>query len=165
MMFSNAAFAFDEQPVFTEESYTLEDIIEQIPNFSKTPEGGVDWKLFAETGEVPRIVEVEKEPWEVITPVFSEPIKALDGEIVKLSGYMFPLDENNEQGHFLFGPFPLTCPYHYHAPFSLTLEVNPEKPITFSYDEIILEGRLELVPEDLEYNIFYKLHDAKVVEK
>jgi hypothetical protein len=160
----SAAYAFDEQPVFTEESYTLETMIEAIPDFAKTPEGGVNWKLYTETKEIPYSIEKDGQTWEGVRPEFADSVKALDGQLVKMSGYMFPLEESEEQSNFLYGPFPLTCPYHYHAPLTLTMEVHAAEPIAFSYEPVTIEGRLELVPEDLDYNMFYRLRDARIVE-
>lgn len=161
---TSPARAFNETPVTTENSYTLDAIIEQLPNFTKTPKGGLDWKIFSETKEDPYSIEKDGETWEGFNPIFSDAIKAYDGKKIKMTGFVFPLDETEEQKHFLFGPFPLTCPFHYHVPAALTIEAFAEEPITFSYDAITIEGVLELIPQDLEYNTFYHLNDVKIVE-
>ena len=53
-------------------------------------------------------------------------MKALDGKTVKIKGFMFPLDETEDQKHFLFGPFPLNCPFQYHVQSSLVMEVHAD---------------------------------------
>lgn len=163
MTWSFTSMAMDEQTSFSSDSFSLEEIVDQIPNFTDTPEGGVDWEIFSQTQEVAYDVVRDGETWEGIKPEFSDAIKALDGKEVKMAGYMFPLDQTEEQTTFLFGPFPLSCPYHYHAPNSLTIEAHAKEPIKFSYEQITVEGILELVPEDYEYNTFYRLKGARLV--
>ena len=161
---SSPALALEEEPPYSTQTLTDEEIVGQIQNFTSTPEGGVDWKLFSETEDVPYKVEREGQEWEGVKPKFSAGLKNLDGKTIKMSGYMFPLDQTAKQSQFLFGPFPLSCPYHYHAPNSLIIEVHTDKPISFSYEPITLQGTLELVPEDYEYNTFYKLQSARIVK-
>jgi len=77
---------------------------------------------------------------------------------------MFPLDVTEDQRLFLFGPFPMSCPYQYHVGPALVLEVHAQDhPVAFSYDPVQLTGTLELVPEDKEYSVFYRLKDARKV--
>lgn len=144
------------------DSYTIEELTSQIPNFTTTPENGVDWKIFSKTKEIPYKIMRDEIEWEGIKPEFPEELKKLNGKTVKMSGYMFPLDQTEDQKQFLFGPFPLSCPYHYHSPNSLTIEAHADKPLPFSYDQITIKGTLELVPEDYEYNTFYRLKNVTV---
>ena len=157
-------YALEEQTINSTETYSLDEIVDQISNFTKTPEGGIEWELFSQTKEEPYKITRDGQEWEGVKPEFSNALKKWDGETVKMSGYMFPLDQTNEQSQFLFGPFPLSCPYHYHAPHSLTIEVHADKPIDFSYEPITVEGTLELVYEDFEYNTFYRLKKAKLIK-
>ena len=59
------------------------------------------------------------------------------------------------------GPFPLSCPY-IHTPSNLLIEVHAKNPIVFSYDAVNIKGKLELVPKDDDYNIFFRLRDAEL---
>ena len=78
---------------------------------------------------------------------------------------MFPLDETEGQKHFLFGPFPLSCPFQYHVGPSLVVEVHADKnPVFFDYEPVTIAGTLELVPEDREYSVFYRLKDAQEIK-
>lgn len=167
-VFTMPAVALEEQPIYetdTVEGYSAEFIASQMENFSKTPDGGTSWDLFSQTKEEPyKFTDKEGVEWEGLKPQFSEELKALDGRSITMQGYMFPLDETEQQSQFLFGPFPLSCPYHYHAPNNLTIEVNAAKPVNFSYEPITISGKLELVPEDYEYNTFYKLKDVQIVK-
>ena len=41
-------------------------------------------------------------------------------------------------------------------------EVKAKKPIKFSYEPINIRGRLELIPKDMDTEVFYRLHDAVI---
>ena len=69
---------------------------------------------------------------------------------------------NERQKTFLLLPFPVSCPYHVHASSNLIIEVHTTTPINYSYDAINITGRLELVPKDDLYNIFFRLKEAKL---
>lgn len=145
-----------------ESTLTIQDYIK---DFVDIPEGATDWKVLGSTAEK-KISGVDEEgfDYEYTLPEFSAQVKPLDGKTVKLKGFMFPLEENDAQSLFLFGPFPISCPYHYHVGPSLIVEVKPKKAIVFTYDPIILEGKMELVPNDIETGVFYRLHGARVVK-
>lgn len=147
----------------TTQTFTEEFILSNIPDFAPTPVGGTDWKLFGATRQI-AYSEKDAQGFERsgVRPEFSEDMRKLDGKTVKIIGYMFPMDEGETQKVFLFGPFPLSCPYHYHVSNNLVIEAHAAKPIAFSYDPLTLEGRLELVARDDDYNTFYRLHDVRI---
>lgn len=150
---------------FDTQYLSKEIIFNQIDNFVQTPEGGVDWKTLGATKEV-EVDEGEDEDgliWVSIRPEFTEDVKALDGKEITIQGYMFPLDQSESQSKFLFGPFPVSCPYHYHVRNSLIVEANAADPITFAYEAITLKGTLELIEKDDEFNLFYKLQNVRKI--
>jgi hypothetical protein len=159
-------------PAFALEAIELGDpdaptrgIFSYIPDFVKTPEGGVSWDLFTKTKEIPY---EEKDADGFINsgfkPGFSADLKKLNGQSIVMQGYMFPLDENEKQSYFLFGPFPINCPFHYHVGPALVIEVHTgAKPIRFTFDPITIRGDLELVPIDRETNTFYRLKNTEFV--
>ena len=154
------SMALEEETMYSTQTFSLDEIVGQISKFTTTPSGGKDWMLFSQTKEIPYKINRDGEEWEGVKPEFPDTIKKLDNKEVVMTGYMFPLDQTENQSQFLFGPFPLSCPYHYHAPNSLIIEAHAVKPIPFSYEPITIKGTLELVPEDLEYNIFYRLKEV-----
>lgn len=141
------------------------DLTELIPQFVKTPDGGVSWDVFGTTIEHEYAYQEPDEEFEYVgvRPEFSEEMKKLDGTEILLQGYMFPLGQEEEQPVFLLGPFPLSCPYHYHVPPKLIIEVQAQQAEKFSYDAVNVKGTLELVPRDDEYNTFYRLKNAKLI--
>lgn len=146
-----------------ENSKSIRDYIEE---FVDVPEGAIDWKIFGTTKEVEVQAETEEgEEYYYSKPDFQTEVKALDGKQVKVKGYMFPLSEAEDQKLFLLGPFPLSCPFQYHVGPMLVIEVYAESdPIKFDYDPITITGKLELVPDDPENNVFYRLKEARQVE-
>ena len=110
------------------------------------------------------IVDKEGNEWIGVRPEFTEKIKKLDEKEILVQGYMFPLDQDEKQSLFLLGPFPLSCPYHPHTSSNLLIEVHSKTPILFSYDAVNIKGKLELVPKDDDYNMFFRLKNAELVE-
>lgn len=140
------------------------DFMDVIPEFVTTPEGGVSWGLFNSTEEEEYLYEDEEEyTYMGVRPIFGEELKNLEGTEILIQGYMFPLGQTEGQELFLLGPFPLSCPYHYHVPPKLIIEVHAKDAEKFSYDAVNVKGTLELVPKDDEFNVFYRLKDAKIV--
>lgn len=144
------------------DKYKEEMTPERIAEFVKTPENGTDWTIFAQTDSTPYIYKDEMgEEWDGLRPVFKPDLQALDGTEILIQGFMFPLTADERQSRFLFGPFPASCPFHYHVTNNLIVEVHMARPLAFTYDAVNLRGRLELVPQDDQFNVFYRLKDAR----
>jgi hypothetical protein len=142
---------------------SIEDYIEK---YIDIPAGAIDWKVLGATKEISVKIQKDGYDYAYSKPEFGTQIKALDGQTIKIKGFMFPLDATDAQKLFLFGPFPVSCPFHYHVGPSLVIEVHADKnPVEFSYDPLVLTGKLELVKDDPENSTFYRLHDAQMVKK
>ena len=83
-------------------------------------------------------------------------IKKYNGKTVTVMGFMFPLEQSEKQKKFLIGPYPLSCPFHYHVGPSQVIEISSDKAIDFSFDPITIKGRLE-VKYNKETGTFYYL--------
>jgi len=152
----------DDSP--SSQSFTMDELLSNIKNFVDTPEGGTSWKVFGETIQNPYSYQDEEGlEWSGVRPEFSEGLKKLDGTEILIQGYMFPLGQEEKQPLFLLGPYPVSCPYHYHVTPNLIIEVHAKTSVAFSYDPVNIKGTLELVPEDDEYNVFYRLNDSEFV--
>ena len=146
-----------------EESINSGDLISNIEDFVDTPEGGISWDIFGETDiNEYNIIDDEGTEWIGVRPKFKNELKKLEGKEILIQGYMFPLDQSEKQKLFLLGPFPVSCPYHFHTTANLIIEVHAKNPILFSYDPVNIKGRLELVEKDDEYNIFFRMTDSKL---
>jgi len=143
---------------------TLQDYIK---DYVDIPEGAIDWRTIGKTREI-NVEGKDKDGYDFqyYKPDFPPEIQALNGKEIKIKGFMFPLDPTDNQTWFLFGPFPINCPYQYHVGPSLVLEAHADDhPVKFSYDPIILTGTLELVPLDTENQVFYRLRNARQIKE
>ncbi len=145
--------------------FEQDDLISFVDDFINLPPGGTPWQIFGETqmDEYP-IVDKDGNEWIGVRPKFTEKILQLDKKEILVQGYMFPLDQDEKQSLFLLGPFPLSCPYHPHTSSNLLIEVHSKSPIIFSYDAVNIKGKLELVPKDDDYNMFFRLRNAELVK-
>jgi hypothetical protein len=127
--------------------------------------GAVKWQVFWEMKEtkINKTDEATGIEFEYYVPEYTPEIKALDGKKIRLYGFIFPLQETKKQKNFLFGGFPLTCPFHYHVSPKMTVEVLSDKGIEFSFDPVLIEGTFE-IKFDKETQIFYYLKDARRVD-
>lgn len=158
------AFAFPSYAFSQEQNSdgTTRTIADYIEKYVDVPKGATNWKVFGATKEI-EITGRDKDgmDFEYIKPEFPASVRALDGKKIVVKGFMFPLEGDEAQHLFLFGPFPVSCPFHYHVGPSLAIEVHTgAKPIDFSYDPITIAGTLELVEKDEENGVFYRLKDA-----
>ncbi len=154
-----------EEVEYSTQSFTQSYVIPYIADFTKTPEGGVAWELLAKTEEE-SYQDVNEAGIDIfgVKPVFPPDVKALDGQEIVMQGYMFPLDPTEKQARFLFGPFPVDCPYHYHVGPALVIEAAAKEPMAFSFDPVTIRGTLTLVPLDLDFNIFYRMENVRLVK-
>lgn len=97
-----------------------------------------------------------------VEPLFTEEIKKLDGQEVRLHAYMFPLEEGLKQRRFLIGAYPANCPFDYHSPSNMIIEVRANTPIEKTYHPILISGKLELIPQDKRSSLFYRLWWPKI---
>ena len=92
----------------------------------------------------------------LILKEYNQKIKQYNGKVVTLMGYMFPLEQSEKQKNFLLGPYPLSCPFHYHVGPSQVIEINSDQAIDFSFDPVTVKGELK-VKFNKETGIFYYL--------
>lgn len=139
---------------------SIEDYIE---DYVDIPKGAVDWKVFGKTKQIEVIGKTEDGfDLQYFKPEFPPEVKSLEGKEITIKGFMFPLEESEKQKTFLFGPFPMNCPFQYHVGPTLVIEVHTNgKPVEFSYDPIIMKGILELVSEDTDNSTFFRLRNAR----
>lgn len=105
----------------------------------------VPWDVFATTKEHESCTK-DKDGYDLclISPEYSDAVRRLDGKEVTLMGYMFPLEQSEKQTNFLVGPYPLSCPFHYHVGPSQVVEVLADEAIAFDYEPVTVTGTLKL---------------------
>jgi len=134
----------------------------QTPKGLQVPGGGVE---IAPAGTI---------PWELLQqaktvqksdkkfgPVFTKEIRSLDKKQVKLYGFMMPLDQSRLQKRFLLASFPPHCSFCLPGGPESMVEVIADKPVEFTYEPIIVAGRLAVLDDDV---VYYRLTNANAVQ-
>lgn len=157
LVFSLPSFAFEALDIPPEK---LKKLMEEWKPLVVSG-GAVPWDVFATTTEKEECT-IDKEGYDycIVKPTYSEKVKALSGTKIKLMGYMFPLGQGKNQKNFLIGPYPLSCPFHYHVGPAQTIEVIAKDHIEFSYKPILLEGIFSTDFNE-ETGVFYYLKEAE----
>ena len=122
-----------------------------------TPPGGVAWSLLESTKEITR---TDAKGFIRSKPVFPPGVKALDGKVVKVAGYMMPLQNGTLQKHFVLLAYPPDCPFHLNPTPMQFIEVKSAAGLGFDYRVKVIQGTLQLAGQD-EGGIFYRIWDAR----
>lgn len=102
--------------------------------------------------------------WITYIPTFSDEVMALDGQEVRLAGFMIPLDFSQIQSNFLISMLPGDgCYFHMPGGAESIAEVQAEEGVEFSYDTIEMVGTLQILKDD-PYGLLYRIIGAKPVE-
>ena len=152
-------FAFSEVPMTPDEAKDFAANYKPIA----TTKDAVPWRIFIETKALETCSVRGTLDYCVNKPIYGKNIQKLDNKEVILMGFMFPLEQTETQKNFLFGAYPLSCPYHYHVGPEQVVEVKAQKGIPFSYQPVKLKGILKLDFNE-ETEVFYYLENAVVME-
>ena len=117
------------------------------------PAGTVPWELLQQAKTVQK---GEKK----FGPEFTREIRKLDRQQVKLYGFMMPLDQSARQKRFLLASFPPHCSFCLPGGPESMVEVIADKPIEFTYEPIVVAGRLAVLEDDV---VYYRLTNATAV--
>lgn len=112
------------------------------------------WKTLATTKEVFKN--------EMVLPAFTKEVQALDQTTITISGFMMPLEETEQQKHFLLSKYSPSCPFCMPGGPNEIIEVFCDKPVAFSFNPVTLTGQMELVKDANDWGIFYRLKKASV---
>lgn len=98
-------------------------------------------------------------------PVFSDKVKALDGKEIYVKGYIIPVEGYKSHKEFILSAFPYNmCFFCGGAGPETVMEVNSVKPIPFQAESIILKGKLQLNPDDVN-KLMFALTDATLIKE
>ena len=109
------------------------------------PEGVVGWDTL---GNLDVTTEVVAPLQAIFHTDYSTEIKALDGQEVKLMGFIYPLEGGLEHERFLLTAWPPSCPFCLPAGPSQMVEVFCSEPVEFTEGAILMAGRFELLKDD-----------------
>ncbi|MBL0142821.1 MAG: DUF3299 domain-containing protein [Betaproteobacteria bacterium] len=115
-----------------------------------TPVGTVPWQLLQSTKTVQK---ADKK----FGPVFAKEVRELDKQQVKLYGFMMPLDQARKQKRFLLSAFPPHCSFCLTGGPESLVEVLADTPIDFTFEPVVIAGRLSVLDNDV---VYYRLTNA-----
>lgn len=90
---------------------------------------------------------------------FPDEVKRLDGQTIKISGFMLPLENSEKFSHFLLSKRTPTCFFCPPGAPNEIIEVYTTKPTEWVEDLVTYEGKFELM-ENKEMGVFFKLTEA-----
>ncbi len=98
-------------------------------------------------------------------PVFSDRVKKFDGEEITISGYIIPVEGYKSHKEFIFSAFPYNmCFFCGGAGPETVMEVMAAEPVKFTAEAVVLKGKLELNPDDIN-RLMYIMTDAVLVKE
>ena len=127
----------------------------QVPGggTEQQPPGTVPWEILQQAKTVQK---ADKK----YGPVFTREIQSLDKRDVKLYGFMMPLDQSRMQKRFLLASFPPHCSFCMPGGPESMVEVVADKAIEFTYEPIVVAGRMAVLENDV---VYYRLTNASHV--
>src|ERR1700694_3509820 len=118
------------------------------------PAGTISWQLLQQAKTVQK---ADKK----FGPVFTREIKQLDKQQVKLYGFMMPLDQSRLQKRSLPASSPPLGAFCLPGGPESMVEVLADKPVEFTYEPIVIAGRLAVLEDDV---VYYRLTNANAVQ-
>ena len=103
--------------------------------------------------------------FKIDVPVFSEPIKKLDGQMVTVKGYIIPVEGYKSHKEFILSAFPYNmCFFCGGAGPETVMEVEAVEGVEYSAEQVLLRGKLSLNDDDIN-RLMYLLTDAVLVKE
>src|SRR5918996_404559 len=153
--------AAPQQPAADEELIDPEEIPSVHNTFYQVPDGVVGWDVL---GEMDVEVEVLGPLRSVFHVDYTERVKALDGQEVRVMGFLYPLEGGLSHDHFLLTAWPPSCPFCLPAGPSQMVEVFCDEPVDFSEGAILMAGTLSVLEDDPS-GMYYRMDKARLVER
>ncbi|WP_353859245.1 hypothetical protein [Azospirillum formosense] len=92
-------------------------------------------------------------------PVFPTRVKALDGKLVTVRGFMVPLGDAPAHNRFILAANPVSCPACHRPGPSSMLYVHSQIPVRETQGPVMMTGTLRLNPLE---GLFYRLDRAEL---
>jgi len=93
-------------------------------------------------------------------PVYPDTLEALDGQDIRLSGFMMPIESGTLQRHFLLMAYPPSCHFCVSGGPASTIEVISEGGIAYSRDPVTVSGTFRLLRTAPD-GVFFRIDDAR----
>ena len=91
-----------------------------------------------------------------LAPVYPVEVKALSGKVVKVQGFMMPLEPGDKQTHFLLSSVPTTCAFCVPAGPEGLVEVRTKQAVRYTLEPVMVEGALSVLSND-PYGVYYRM--------
>ncbi len=102
--------------------------------------------------------------FKVDVPVFSDAIKALEGNEVTVGGYIVPVEGYKSHNEFVFSAYPYNmCFFCGGAGPETVMEVSATEAVKYSTERIVLKGKLLLNRDNIN-RLMYIMTDAVQVK-
>lgn len=89
-------------------------------------------------------------------------VKALDGKVVTITGFMLPLESSEKFTHFLLSKRTPTCPFCPPGEPNEVILVTVSEPVEWIDDAVKVTGTFGMMNER-EFGMFFKITKAKVL--
>jgi uncharacterized protein len=114
----------------------------------------VSWKLLSQVN-----VRAEKKK---LIPSFPAEVQSLDKRIIKIQGFMMPLEPGDKQRHFLLSSVPTSCSFCVPSGPEGLVEVRTRHPVRYTLEPVVVEGQLSVLMDD-PYGLYYRVVDGTAV--
>lgn len=118
-------------------------------------EGVVSWSVLA--GVTLRKVD------KALQPVYPTQVQALNDKVVKVQGFMMPLEPGDRQRHFLLSAVPTSCNFCVPAGPEGLIEIRTRTPVKYTLEPVLVQGRLAVLPQD-PYGLYYRIAEAQPLQ-
>ena len=81
--------------------------------------------------------------------------------VVKIQGFMMPLDMGEKQARFILSALPPSCSFCLPGGPEQMVEVQAKTPVKYGFEPILLTGKLAVLKDD-PMGLYYRLTDAVV---
>jgi hypothetical protein len=135
----------------------------QIPSvhntFYQVPDGAISWDVL---GQMDVTTEVQGPLRATFHVEYTDEVRALDGQEVKVMGFLYPLEGGLTHQHFLLSAWPPSCPFCLPAGPSQMVDVFCAEPVEFSEGAIMMAGTFSVLEDDPS-GLYYRMNDARLV--
>ena len=102
--------------------------------------------------------------FKVDKPVFSEPVKELEGKEITVKGYIIPVEGYESHKEFIFSAFPYNmCFFCGGEGPETVMEVFAKEDVEYTAEAVTIKGKLVLNSKDVS-KLMYLLDKAVIVE-
>ena len=94
---------------------------------------------------------------------FPESLRAFDGAVVRLKGFMYPLEVGETHTKFLLSALPPACPFCLPGTATTLVDIHCDEPVRYTLEPVMLEGRFALLEDDIT-GLYYRLTEATAIQ-